>query len=72
MGSIAVSQLQCPWFRLKLALLSVWNFTYSPCVSLGFLQLFQFPIMAGMWIDYAKLALGVNESVNICLHGAVR
>lgn len=78
-GSIATSQLHGPRFdpELLVTLVTVCvkfhKFLHS--VYIGLLQLLQLPPtvqnLAGMQVEYAKLPFGMNENVNVCLHGAL-
>lgn len=48
----------------------MWEFTSSPCVCVGFLQILRFPICCLRWIVYSELVLSVNdlcECVCVCL-----
>lgn len=59
------------WVEPELRLLSVYSFTYSPCVHVGFLWVLQcletLQKNVSVCIGCTKWSLDINKSVNLCM-----
>lgn len=66
-GTVGASQLQGPRLDPELMLIYVRSLACSPSVPVGFLQVLWLPLTSQKH-NYAKLSLGVNEPVNLCVH----